>query len=112
VDRYADWTGRLTKRLLPERWCTSVKEARRSRHFEEKATFFMGRKLYLLMNLQLLQIINHLEQYSTKPLIQPPARNERWLLKLQLNDFTVIYQPVKHNPADYMSRHPIPSTKI
>jgi hypothetical protein len=41
--RYADWTG--TKRFLLERWCTSVKEAMRSRHFEEKATFVKLRKL-------------------------------------------------------------------
>jgi hypothetical protein len=41
--QYADWTG--TKRLLLERWCTSVKEARISMHFEQKATFVMGRKL-------------------------------------------------------------------
>jgi hypothetical protein len=29
-----------------------------------------------------------------------------------LYDFTVIYQPGKFNPADYMSRHPIPSTAV
>ena len=53
-----------------------------------------------------------LEAIFNKPLIQPPARIERWLLKLQLYDFTVIYQPGKSNPADYMSRHPIPSTAV
>jgi hypothetical protein len=52
-----------------------------------------------------------LEAIFNKPLIQPPARIERWLLKLQLYDFTVIYQPGKHM-SHYMSRHPIPSTKI
>jgi hypothetical protein len=53
-----------------------------------------------------------LEAIFNKPLIQPPARIERWLLKLQLYDFTVIYQPGKRNPADNKSRHPIPSAKI
>jgi hypothetical protein len=53
-----------------------------------------------------------LEAIFNKPLIQPPTRIERWLLKLQLYHFTVIYQPGKHNPADNMSRHPIPSAKI
>ena len=45
-------------------------------------------------------------------LIQAPARIERWLLKMQLYEFQVIYQPGKSNPADYMSRHPIPRENI
>ena len=37
---------------------------------------------------------------------RPPARIERWRLRLQPYDFTVTYRPGSNNPADYMSRHP------
>ncbi len=37
---------------------------------------------------------------------KPPLRLERWILKLQAYDYTVLYEPGKSNPADYMSRHP------
>ena len=39
-----------------------------------------------------------------------PARIERWLLRLQQYNMTVIYRSGKENPADYMSRHPTSST--
>uniref|UniRef100_A0ABM0MTM2 Uncharacterized protein K02A2.6-like n=1 Tax=Saccoglossus kowalevskii TaxID=10224 RepID=A0ABM0MTM2_SACKO len=42
---------------------------------------------------------------------KPPARIERWILKLQQYDFKVSYRPGKLNPADYMSRHPLSSVK-
>ena len=34
------------------------------------------------------------------------ARIERWILRLQPYDFTVVYKSGASNPADYMSRHP------
>lgn len=37
---------------------------------------------------------------------KPPARIERWRLRLQAYDFKVEYRPGKGNPADYFSRHP------
>ena len=45
---------------------------------------------------------------------KPSLRLERWILTLQAYDYTVQYQPGKHNPADYMSRHPYetPSSSI
>ncbi|KAI8513647.1 hypothetical protein Bbelb_079710 [Branchiostoma belcheri] len=46
-----------------------------------------------------------------KPNAKPPLRIERWLLKLQQYHFEVIYQPGRDNPADYMSRHPLPRSK-
>ena len=36
----------------------------------------------------------------------PPARIERWLLKLQQYEFELTYRPGPLNPADYLSRHP------
>ena len=40
------------------------------------------------------------------PKSKPPARIERWALRLQPNQVTVIHQKGENNPADYMSRHP------
>lgn len=42
---------------------------------------------------------------------KPPTRIERWILKLQEYDFCVFYEPGKTNPADYLSRHPLPTTQ-
>ena len=41
------------------------------------------------------------------PKTKPPARLERWNLRLQPYNFTVHYEPGKTNPADYISRHPL-----
>lgn len=45
----------------------------------------------------------------TNPKSKPPARLERWSLRLQPYNFTIRYAPGKTNPADYMSRHPLPN---
>lgn len=52
-----------------------------------------------------------LEVIFNNPKSKPPARIERWRLRLQPYDFTVKYAPGKTNPADFMSRHPVNSTK-
>ena len=39
-------------------------------------------------------------------LSKPPARIERWLLRLQQYDFNVVYTTGSENPADFLSRHP------
>ena len=41
----------------------------------------------------------------------PPTRIERWTLRVQRYDMTVVYQPGKDNPADYLSRRPDPHPK-
>ena len=51
-----------------------------------------------------------LEIIFANPLSKPPARIERWLLRLQQYDFKVTYTTGKDNPADFLSRHP-PATK-
>ena len=38
---------------------------------------------------------------------KPPARVERWVLRLQPYNFRVIYKKGSQNEADYLSRHPI-----
>ena len=40
------------------------------------------------------------------PTSQPPARIQKWTLRLQPYQLTVIYRPGDGNPADYMSRPP------
>ena len=47
-----------------------------------------------------------LETIFNNPKSKPPARIERWALRLQPYNFTVKYKEGKNNPADYMSRHP------
>ena len=42
-----------------------------------------------------------------KPTSKPPARIERWALRLQPYRFKVIYSPGAHNPADVLSRLPL-----
>ena len=46
-----------------------------------------------------------LELIFNNPSSKPPARIERWALKLQQYRYTVVYKPVKSNPSDFMSRH-------
>ncbi|XP_062610353.1 uncharacterized protein K02A2.6-like [Saccostrea cucullata] len=53
-----------------------------------------------------------LEAIFNNPHSKPPARIERWRLKLQPYHFGLQYRPGKTNAADYMSRHPSKSTKI
>lgn len=48
-----------------------------------------------------------LELIWNNPCSKPPARIERWGLRLQPYDFTVKYKKGSDNPADYMSRHPV-----
>ena len=48
-----------------------------------------------------------LELIYANPMSKPPARLERWMLRLQQYDFKVIYKEGPENPADYLSRHPI-----
>ena len=46
-----------------------------------------------------------------RPNSKPPLRIERWILKLQEYEFELVYKKGKLNPAYYMSRHPLPTTK-
>ncbi|CAF0866872.1 unnamed protein product [Brachionus calyciflorus] len=41
------------------------------------------------------------------PKSNPPARIQRWCLRLSQYDFIIIHRPGKYNPADYLSRNPI-----
>ena len=52
-----------------------------------------------------------LEFLFNKPGRRPQARIERWTMRLQEYDFTVCYKPGSNNPADYLSRHPVPLAK-
>ena len=50
-----------------------------------------------------------MEVIFNNPKSRPPARIERWRLRLQPYDFIVKYRPGTGNPADFMSRQPIDS---
>ena len=47
-----------------------------------------------------------LETIFNNPVAKPPARIERWQLRLQNYSFTVKFKKGSDNPSDYMSRHP------
>ena len=47
-----------------------------------------------------------LEAIFNNPRSKPPARIERWMMRLQSYNFRVIYQKGLLNAADYLSRHP------
>ena len=47
-----------------------------------------------------------LENIYSNPKSKPPARLERWRLRLQAYDFKVVYKPGQSNMSDYLSRHP------
>ncbi len=48
-----------------------------------------------------------LEAIFNNPKSKPPARIERWMLRLQPYNFRVIYKKGTVNEADYLSRHPV-----
>uniref|UniRef100_A0A669DPM2 Gypsy retrotransposon integrase-like protein 1 n=1 Tax=Oreochromis niloticus TaxID=8128 RepID=A0A669DPM2_ORENI len=50
-----------------------------------------------------------LEIIWNNPRSKPPARIERWGLRLQPYNFRVEYRKGADNPADFMSRHPVPT---
>jgi len=52
-----------------------------------------------------------LEAIFNNPKSKPPARIERWILRLQPYSFRVIYKSGLTNEADYLSRHPIEVTR-
>ena len=52
-----------------------------------------------------------LEVIFGNPTSKPPARIERWFLRLQQYKFRVVYKSGSANPADYLSRHPPDSKK-
>ena len=47
-----------------------------------------------------------LESIFNNPRSRPPARIERWMMRLQPFNFKVIYRKGSLNEADYLSRHP------
>ena len=62
--------------------------------------YIIGRRVTVITDHRpLLQIFND-------PTNRPTARIERWILRLLVYDYVVIYSPGQKNPAGYISRHP------
>ena len=62
--------------------------------------FIQGNKVTVITDHKPVQLL------WSNPSSKPPARIERWGLRLQPYDLDIVYRPGKTNPADYMSRHP------
>lgn len=75
-------------------------------HCEHFHLYIYGHTLTLVTDHKALEIIRN------NPRSKSPARIERWGLRLQPYSFKVEYRKGADNPADYMSRHPIPSEKM
>ncbi|CAF0872845.1 unnamed protein product [Brachionus calyciflorus] len=52
-----------------------------------------------------------LEYILNNPKLKTPARIERWCLRLCQYDFEIKHRPGIGNPADYLSRQPLPETE-
>ena len=61
--------------------------------------YLYGAKFTLFTDCKPLQLI------LCNPRSKPPARIERWYLRLQGYDFNVIYKCGNENPSDFLSRH-------
>ena len=65
--------------------------------------YLIGAKFTIITDHKALEVI-----YSPKS--KPPARIERWALRLQQYDFDIQHRPGEGNPADVLSRQPILET--
>ena len=63
--------------------------------------FLLGTEFDIVMDHKALEAI------FNNPRSKPPARIERWVLRLQPYNFRVIYKSGNLNEADYLSRHPV-----
>ena len=66
--------------------------------------YLFGHQFTLITDHKPLEIIFGHKKAKTS------ARIERWILRLQPYDFSVVYKAGASNPADYMSRHPTKSS--
>ena len=55
-------------------------------------------------------ICKPIELILRNPKSKPPARIERWNLRVEDFDFDVVYTDGNTNPSDFLSRHPCPET--
>ena len=66
--------------------------------------YLIGTKFDLFTDHKALEVI-------FSPTSKPPARIERWALRLQQYHFTVKYRKGDGNPADVLSRMPLPTQR-
>ena len=92
---------------VEKRYCQTEKEALSIvwgvEHFH---LYLYGKELTLITVISYRSNI----QYGNKK-AKSSARIERWVLRLQPYSFKVVYRPGATNPADYLSRHPIQTSR-
>jgi transposase InsO family protein len=67
---------------------------------EKLHIYLFGSRFKLVTDCKPLQLI------FNNPKSKPPARIERWNLRLQAYDFEVLHMNGSRNPSDFLSRHP------
>lgn len=71
---------------------------------ERFTMYLIGTKFDILTDHKALEVI-------FSPTSKPPAHIECWALRLQQYDFTVKYRKGDRNPADVLSRMPLPTKR-
>ena len=67
-----------------------------------------------LYDVPIILFIGHkpLEVIYANPCFKPTAHIELWMVRLQPYDFSSICKKGEENPADFMSRHPLPTKPL
>jgi hypothetical protein len=72
---------------------------------ERLQLYLLGRKFTLFTDNKAVALI------FSNPLHKPPARIQRWELRLSSFDFTIQHRPGIGNISDFLSRHPLSKLK-
>ena len=90
---------------VEKRYSTTEKEALAIVYATDKFRLYLfGHHFTLYTDHRPVQLI------FGNPVSRPPARIERWQLRLQEFSFDIHYLPGPQNPADYLSRYNLPAT--
>ena len=102
--------GRNNRRVVAyaSRALTAVERRYSQTGREALAIVWVIERLHLYLfgsHFKLLTDCKPVELIFSNPKSKPPARIERWNLRLQAYDFEVIHTKGSDNPSDYLSRH-------
>ena len=106
--------GKLSIVALASRSLTPVEQRYSQIEREALAIIWGIQHFHLYLYGNIFEVVTDHKPLVTifnNPHSKPPTRIEKWILNLQEYDFIVAYEAGKFNPADYLSRHPLPTTE-